>query len=121
MRIAIVLALVGSLGAASGCRKDAGTTDPGSEGDLLGIDAGAKSSKRTPQVSMGCIQDPADPACDEILGVTRSSAGEIEFTGDACRTNLCSGHGTCELDTDGFVTCVCEAGASGEHCDRRKR
>ena len=122
MRISILLTLTSAL-AVAGCRKDEATANPedDDDSDLLGIDAGAKPRKRTSKVSMGCIQDPADPACAEELGVKQSSDGEIEFTGDACRNNLCYGHGTCELDADGFVACVCDDGAGGEKCDRTKR
>lgn len=118
MRISILLALTSSL-AVAGCRKDEATAKPDDD-DLLGIDAGAKPRKGGSKVSMGCIQDPADPACAEVLGAAQSSEGGIEFTGDACRNNLCNGHGACELDPEGFVACACDDGAAGEKCDRTR-
>jgi hypothetical protein len=123
MRIPIVLTLASSLAATAGCRKDEATANPddGDDENLLGIDAGAKPRKQGSKVSLGCIQDPADPDCAEVLGAVPSGDGEIEFTGDACRNNLCNGHGACELDPEGFVSCVCDDGAGGEKCDRSKR
>jgi hypothetical protein len=126
MRISIVIALVLSLAAALSCRKDeAATTDPESASDdnLLGIDVGSQSGgkPRGKPVPVGCIQDPADPECAEVLGVEATGDGSVEFTGDACRVNLCHDHGDCDLDPEGFVACTCDDDATGPTCDKRKK
>ena len=126
MRIPTALVLACSLATATSCRKDDASADPGSASDdgLIGLDVGSPSGKKKRPgnpVSVGCIQDPADPGCTDELGTTRSKSGELEFTGDTCRVNLCSGRGTCELDSDGFVACTCDEGATGSTCEKRKR
>jgi hypothetical protein len=124
MRISLALTLACCFVAALSCNKnDPGTTDPDAASDesLLGIDAGAQPrQKKGDPVPVGCIQDPSDPDCADVLGAEQSN-GELIFTGDTCRTNLCHGHGDCELDADGFVACACDDNATGETCKNRKK
>jgi hypothetical protein len=110
-------ALIGS------CRKDQAETSRPNDDDLIGLDVGSSSGKKRnrPKVSVGCIQDPADPACAEVLGAKPSGDGEVEFVGDTCRVNLCNGRGDCDVDSDGFVACLCDEGVAGEACDERER
>ena len=120
MRTLLALTLVATLS----CNKnDAGTNNPEStsEDELLGIDVGAqpKQDKGEP-VPVGCIQDPMNPDCADVLGVEESN-GEINFTGDTCRINLCHNHGECDLDADGFVSCLCDDNATGDTCKKRKK
>jgi hypothetical protein len=63
--------------------------------------------------------------CDPGFGGSRCAECAAGFHDDggncvadtACGPNSCNGHGTCS-DAGGQVTCTCDFGYLGEHCDR---
>ena len=62
-----------------------------------------------------CTNDNGSVLCGDCLAGFHAD-GDACVADEECLENTCNGHGTCSV-TDGVVSCACDTGYAGDHCD----